>query len=74
MASAVIHTKIGAHIEVKDLASFNVIFTGGKVKEYEIEDFPEAPFTKAPISVFIGAKTTVSLSGDEIHYVELKTD
>lgn len=74
MASVAVHLKSGGHFVVKDLTEFNLILPDGHVKHHAAEDFPNLQLTKTSTVVFVGAKTSASLSGSDILFVELKAD
>lgn len=74
MANLTIQLKTGDTIGIKDLSSFNIILADGSANRHNLEDFSRISFSTSAVYTFIGAKTTISLKGTDVLYVELDTD
>jgi len=69
MVTATIHMKSGKIVNVTELERIN-LFNAGTHATYEASDASSMPLNKRNQYVFVGARTSVSVLGNEISCLE----
>lgn len=73
MASVSIRLRAGEIVEIKELSGINIIYLDS-VEAHPAEDCLKIYFSKNLYYAFISPKTSVTLSGEDLLYVEFHLD